>query len=72
LYELTAEPSLWMKRIYEFLGVDNGFSPSFDRLNAVSYPPMLSATKEKLDGYFRNVISRTEEIAGRDMNLRQI
>jgi hypothetical protein len=70
LYELTADPSLWMKRIYEFLGVDNDFRPSFDRLNAVSYPPMLAATKEKLDRYFREVISRTEEIAGRDMNLR--
>jgi hypothetical protein len=71
LYELRAAPGAWMRRIYEFLGVDGSFSPAFDRLNYVAYPAIAPATKERLDEYFRDVVSRTEALAGRDMGLRQ-
>jgi hypothetical protein len=69
LHELRMDPGLWMKRIYEFLGVDGGFSPSFERLNSFDYPPISTETKERLDEHFSDVVSRTEALAGRDMSL---
>ena len=70
LHEFRSEPMLWMRRIYEFLGVDPDFSPALERLNSVSYPPMRADTRERLDKYFEQVIDQTQLLAGRDMGLR--
>jgi hypothetical protein len=65
LHELTSDPIHWIQRIFEFLGVRSNFVPSFEHLNSCQYPPLLAATKQRLDNHFRDVISSTESLAGR-------
>ena len=71
LAELTHDPRLWMQRIYEFLGVDATFVPSFEHLNAGAYSTLATATRLKLDLHFQEVVSAATALAGRDLKLGQ-
>jgi len=70
LNELASDPLLWIQRIYDFLGVDSTFAPNIERLNSREYPPLSAETKLRLDEQFKDVISATHDLAGRDMQLR--
>lgn len=70
LNELTSDPLHWMQRIFRFLEVDSTFSPTIEHLNSRPYPPILMETKQRLDDHFLKTISATNDLAGRDLNLR--
>jgi len=72
LYELSSYPLDWIQRIYEFLGVTSTFVPSCKRFNASDYPPLAPSTKARLDSHFQKVISATNSIAGRDLQLTKL
>ena len=69
LNELVRDPTLWIRRIYNFLGVDTTFTPNVEHLNLGEYQPLLAKTKCRLDEEFKGVISATHDLAGRDMQL---
>ncbi len=69
LYELTTETELWMRRIYQFLGVSPNFTPSPVHLNAIEGEELNPRTKILLERHFRSVISDTTRIVGRDLRL---
>ena len=72
LCELSSDPLYWIQRIYEFLGVTSTFTPSCERLNAVDYPALDPSTRARLDSHFKDVISATEAIVGRDLKLTHL
>jgi hypothetical protein len=69
LNELVSDPLLWIQRIYDFLGVDRSFAPNVEHQNIGGYEPMSAETKLRLDEQFKEVISATHDLAGRDMQL---
>jgi len=69
LNELVSDPLHWIQRIYDFLGVDRSFAPNVEHLNIGGYEPMPAETKLRLDEQFKEVISATHDLAGRDMQL---
>jgi hypothetical protein len=71
LNELRFDPLFWMQSIYKFLGVDEGFEPETAHLNNIKYTPLSKETKQKLDDVFCDVITETNLIAGRDMQLEE-
>ena len=72
LQELRSEPTQWLQQIYRFLGVDDGFVPQFPHLNEYHYLPMASETRARLDDYFRDVVTETKALVGRDLDLQTI
>jgi hypothetical protein len=72
LYELSADPQYWVQRIYEFLGVTSSFCPPSEHLNAFDYPALNPSTRARLDSHFKDVISATQAIAGRDIKLTHL
>lgn len=70
LTELKSDPLQEMQRVYEFLDVDPSFQPFVEHLNGQPYPPMLEATRQRLDEHFDETIRATEALAGRDLGLR--
>jgi len=69
LKELVSDPLLWIRRIYRFLGVETMFTPNMEHLNSGDYNSLLPETKLRLDEEFKDVISATHDLAGRDMQL---
>ena len=69
LSELASDPVRWTQRIYEFLAVTGGFTPSTKHLNPGRYREMQASTRKRLDEHFRPTIRATRELAGRDMQL---
>jgi hypothetical protein len=69
LNELGSDPQHWIQRIFGFLGVDDTFSPTIEHLNSRLYPPLFPETRQRLDDHFQEVISATNALAGRDLNL---
>lgn len=72
LKELVNDPLFWIRRIYRFLGVEKNFTPNIEHLNSGEYSSLSSKTKHRLDELFKNVISETHELAGRDMQLDSV
>lgn len=69
LAELASDPVRWTQRIYAFLAVTVGFTPSTKHLNPGRYPEMQVSTRKQLDEHFKPTIRATQAIAGRDMQL---
>lgn len=70
LGELSADPLLWIQRLYRFLDVDGRFCPEIRHLNARGYDrPLQADTRRRLDAHFAETIAATNALAGRDLGL---
>jgi len=69
LEELKNDPKFWMREIFEFLGVDGSIAPSLEHRNSSPSPRIKAATRRRLDHHFREVIDKTNILAGRDLRL---
>ena len=72
LYEFANDPLMMVKQIYNFLGVDPSYKPTFRHHNKAKYNEMTPEEVKYLTKKFKETISKTEEMAERKLYLDKI
>lgn len=70
LNELRSDTKYWMQTLFAFLGVDSTFAPLLEHRNFHPTPPMKVETRQRLDEQFQEVSDKTNDLAGRELDLR--
>jgi len=66
--DLLADPAAFIRSIYRFLGVDEGFEPDLGRREfAGRYEPMDPATREMLVDFYRDEVAEFFRLIGREL-----